>query len=130
MVGGPQAFVTGGLVTVAEVAAAMRVSNMTVYRLIKSGELPALRVGKNYRLRVENGLIIEARLAAGGVAPLPWRLNRSEAALIGRPPEAQAIAAAGDLAIEDARPLAYNGFKIELLRNAVMRVLQTIGGRP
>jgi excisionase family DNA binding protein len=50
-VAGPQTFVTGGLVTVAEVAAAMRVSNMTVYRLIKSGELPALRVGKNYRLR-------------------------------------------------------------------------------
>ncbi len=39
------------LLTVAEVAAAMRVSNMTVYRLIKSGELPALRVGKNYRIR-------------------------------------------------------------------------------
>ena len=48
----PQAFVTGGgLLTVAEVAAAMRVSNMTVYRLIKNGELPAVRVGKNYRLR-------------------------------------------------------------------------------
>lgn len=39
------------LLTVAEVAGIMRVSNMTVYRLIKSGELPALRVGKNYRLR-------------------------------------------------------------------------------
>ena len=37
--------------TVAEVAAHMRVSNMTVYRLIKSGELPAIRVGKNYRIR-------------------------------------------------------------------------------
>jgi len=36
---------------VAEVANAMRVSNMTVYRLIKNGELPAVRVGKNYRLR-------------------------------------------------------------------------------
>lgn len=50
-VGDPQAFVTGGLLTVAEVAGAMRVSSMTVYRLIKSGELPAVRVGKNYRLR-------------------------------------------------------------------------------
>jgi excisionase family DNA binding protein len=29
----------------------MRVSNMTVYRLIKSGQLPAIRVGKNYRIR-------------------------------------------------------------------------------
>ncbi|HEY7659638.1 MAG TPA: helix-turn-helix domain-containing protein [Actinomycetota bacterium] len=39
------------LLTVAEVAGTMRVSNMTVYRLIKAGELPALRVGKNYRVR-------------------------------------------------------------------------------
>jgi excisionase family DNA binding protein len=46
-----QPFVPGGLLTVTEVANAMRVSNMTVYRLIKSGELPAVRVGKNYRLR-------------------------------------------------------------------------------
>jgi excisionase family DNA binding protein len=39
------------LLTVAEVAATMRVSNMTVYRLIKGGEIAALRVGKNYRIR-------------------------------------------------------------------------------
>ena len=37
--------------TVAEVASMMRVSNMTVYRLIKGGELGAVRVGKSYRLR-------------------------------------------------------------------------------
>jgi excisionase family DNA binding protein len=51
MTGEPQAFATGGLLTVAEVSSVMRVSNMTVYRLIKSGELPAVRVGKNYRIR-------------------------------------------------------------------------------
>jgi excisionase family DNA binding protein len=44
-------FVTGALLTVSEVAAGMRVSNMTVYRLIKGGELPAMRVGKGYRIR-------------------------------------------------------------------------------
>jgi excisionase family DNA binding protein len=37
--------------TVAEVAEHMRVSNMTVYRLIKAEQLPAIRVGKNYRIR-------------------------------------------------------------------------------
>jgi excisionase family DNA binding protein len=37
--------------TVAEVADHMRVSNMTVYRLIKANQLPAIRVGKNYRIR-------------------------------------------------------------------------------
>ena len=45
------ALAPGGLQTVAEVAARMRVSNMTVYRLIKNGELPAVRIGKNYRIR-------------------------------------------------------------------------------
>ncbi len=39
------------LLTVGEVADQLRVSNMTVYRLIKSGELAAIRVGKNYRIR-------------------------------------------------------------------------------
>ena len=39
------------LLTVSEVASAMRVSNMTVYRLIKAGNLGAIRVGKNYRIR-------------------------------------------------------------------------------
>lgn len=39
------------LLTVAEVADILRVSNMTIYRLIRSGTLPALRIGKNYRVR-------------------------------------------------------------------------------
>ncbi|GAA2521790.1 helix-turn-helix domain-containing protein [Rarobacter incanus] len=36
--------------TVAEVAERMRVSKMTVYRLVHSGELPAVRVGKSFRV--------------------------------------------------------------------------------
>jgi excisionase family DNA binding protein len=37
-------------VTVAEVASIMRVSKMTVYRLVHSGELPAVRVGRSFRV--------------------------------------------------------------------------------
>ena len=40
--------------TVAEVAALMRVSTMTVYRLIKAGELASVRVGKSYRIKEED----------------------------------------------------------------------------
>jgi len=36
--------------TVAEVAALMRVSKMTVYRLVHSGELTAVRVGRSFRV--------------------------------------------------------------------------------
>lgn len=39
------------LLTVQEVADAMRVSRMTVYRLIKAGEMPAIRVGRHFRIR-------------------------------------------------------------------------------
>ena len=53
------------LLTVTEVAEVLRVSNMTVYRLIKYGDLPALRVGKNYRIRSAE---LDAYLAAGVVA--------------------------------------------------------------
>ena len=47
--------------TVHEVADLLRVSTMTVYRLIKAGELRAVRVGKTYRLREDD---VDAYLAA------------------------------------------------------------------
>jgi excisionase family DNA binding protein len=40
--------------TVAEVATLMRISTMTVYRLIKSGDIAAVRVGKSYRIREDD----------------------------------------------------------------------------
>lgn len=42
------------LLTVAEVANVMRVSRMTVYRLIRRGQLKAIRVGRNYRVREDD----------------------------------------------------------------------------
>jgi excisionase family DNA binding protein len=39
--------------TVAEVAALMRVSKMTVYRLLHNGELPAVRVGRSFRVHAK-----------------------------------------------------------------------------
>jgi excisionase family DNA binding protein len=39
------------LLTVREVASTMRVSNMTVYRLIRAGDLRAIQIGKSYRIR-------------------------------------------------------------------------------
>jgi len=36
--------------TVAEVAEMMRVSNMTVYRMVHSGDLPAIRFGRSFRI--------------------------------------------------------------------------------
>jgi excisionase family DNA binding protein len=56
-----ESFAKARFLTVQEVAELMRVSTMTVYRLIKSGELPAVRVGRSFRVRDED---VDAYLAA------------------------------------------------------------------
>jgi excisionase family DNA binding protein len=51
------------LLTVREVADTMRVSTMTVYRLIRDGDMPAIRVGKHFRLRTEDvDAFLDARM--------------------------------------------------------------------
>ena len=47
---GPGGLTDGRLMTVAEVAEVMRVSRMTVYRLVHGGELSAVRVGRSFRV--------------------------------------------------------------------------------
>jgi excisionase family DNA binding protein len=47
-------FTEARLLTVNEVADLLRVSRMTVYRLIHEGEVPALRVGRSFRLREDD----------------------------------------------------------------------------
>lgn len=57
------------LLTVREVATAMRVSTMTVYRLIRDGQLPAIRVGKHFRIRATDvDAFLAARVVNGGGA--------------------------------------------------------------
>jgi xanthine dehydrogenase YagS FAD-binding subunit len=121
----------GELISGVHVPNATRFSRRSTYLKVRdraSFEFAIVSVAA--ALQIENGRIVEARLAAGGVAPLPWRLDRAEAALVGRALDTQIITAAGDLVVEHARPLADNGFKILLLRNAVIRALQTLGSQP
>ena len=75
-------------------------------------------------LRLEDGVVAEARLALGGVAHRPWRDPAAEALLHGRPPEPAAFTAAADALLRDARGRGHNDFKIELARRAVVRALQ------
>jgi xanthine dehydrogenase YagS FAD-binding subunit len=78
-------------------------------------------------LEVEEGVVRAARLAAGGVGTMPWRLRRCEDALIGQRAGRAAWQAAADLATEGARPLSGNHFKVELLRRTVVRALEMTG---
>jgi xanthine dehydrogenase YagS FAD-binding subunit len=78
-------------------------------------------------LHIEGGEIRQARLAAGGVGTRPWRLRASEEALIGKRPDRQAFEAAARLALDGARPLSGNHYKMELLPRTVVRALEMVG---
>ena len=74
-------------------------------------------------LRLEGGVIAEARLALGGVALKPWRARLAEAALAGVAPDAASFRRAAEAALAAARPSGDNGFKIELARRILVRAL-------
>ena len=78
-------------------------------------------------LTVEGGTIREARLAAGGVGTRPWRLRACEEALVGRAPERAVFAAAAEHAVQDARPLHHNHYKLDLLPRTIVRALELAG---
>ncbi|GHE79052.1 carbon-monoxide dehydrogenase medium subunit [Amycolatopsis deserti] len=72
---------------------------------------------------VRDGVVADARVAAGGVATVPWRLTAVEAALRGKPATEESFTAAAALAVEGAKPLADNAFKLSLLPRTIVRAL-------
>ncbi|MBX9797541.1 xanthine dehydrogenase family protein subunit M [Sphingomonas sp.] len=71
----------------------------------------------------EGGTITAARLAFGGLAPVPWRSPAVEAALIGQPATPASFAAAADALLADARPQGHNDFKVPLARRVLIAAL-------
>jgi xanthine dehydrogenase YagS FAD-binding subunit len=83
------------------------------------------------RLEISEGVIRFARVAVGGVAPVPLRRERLEAALVGRPAGIEALDAATALAAEGAAPLPMTGYKVAMLAGVVRQALElTLSKRP
>ena len=114
----------GELIVAVEVPAAARRSCYLKMRDRASFEFAVVSVA--VALEVEDGVIRSARLAAGGVGTVPWRLLASEQALAGNRAEPPAFEAAAAHAADGAEPLSQNAFKIELLRRTVRRALEEI----
>lgn len=58
----------------------------------------------------------DIKIVCGGVAPVPWRLKKAEAALKGAGPSERAVRAAVSAAADEAAPLAENGYKVDVLK--------------
>jgi xanthine dehydrogenase YagS FAD-binding subunit len=79
-------------------------------------------------LRIRGGVIRDAKVAAGEVGTVPWKLPEVERHLIGRRPSDALWTAAAEPATRGARPLTHNRFKVALLRRTVERRLRIVGG--
>ncbi len=72
---------------------------------------------------VADDLVRDVRIAFGGVAHVPWRATKAEAALRGAPATEETFRRAADAELVDARPLRDNAFKVPLARNVLVRTL-------
>lgn len=74
-------------------------------------------------LELSGNQISTARIALGGVAHKPWRASEAEAFLQGQTANQSTFEQAADIALQDAQPLTYNAFKVDLSRRAIRRAL-------
>jgi len=75
---------------------------------------------------VSGGGLGEAAIVLGGVAPIPWRLGKTEAALKGKKLSETVIKEALRADLQEARPLEENGYKLQLVEAAVTRALMSL----
>jgi xanthine dehydrogenase YagS FAD-binding subunit len=82
-------------------------------------------------LRVDGGVVSDARVALGGVAHKPWRSAKAEAVLVGQAPTVDSFVRAAAVLLEGATGQGGNDFKIDLARDAIVRALeQAAAGTP
>src|ERR687895_44383 len=74
-------------------------------------------------LELDGSTIRQGRVVLGSVAHKPWRSREAEAALSGQPASEESFRTAAETALKDAKPLAHNGYKVELGKRAVVRAL-------
>ncbi|MGH1341501.1 MAG: FAD binding domain-containing protein [Nannocystales bacterium] len=81
------------------------------------------------RLVVDGGVIKEAAIALGGVAPVPVRASVAEAKLVGKAPDAAAFQTAAEAATVGSAPLPMTGYKLELIVGSVLEALERAAKR-
>ena len=77
-------------------------------------------------VKLEAGIVKEARIVLGAVAPIPWGSTRAEQALVGKKLDEASATAAARAAIVGAAPLSDNGYKVALVQTLVRWTLQSL----
>ncbi|MAF65726.1 MAG: molybdopterin dehydrogenase [Planctomycetes bacterium] len=77
-------------------------------------------------LGVTGGRIHHARICLGGVAPVPWRCERTERLLVGQVPGEALFQRAALDALEEAEPLEHNAYKVPLAQGLLRKALRSL----
>ena len=80
-------------------------------------------------LEIDKQICRSARVVLGGVAPIPWRLPQVEQLLAGQRITEALAAKAAETALEGAKPLAKNAYKVPLTKGVVRRTLLEVAAR-
>lgn len=75
------------------------------------------------QLTFDDGIVNNARIVLGGVAPTPWRTQNAERVLHGKKIDEKIAEQAADIALANSRPLKDNAYKVELAKALVERAL-------
>jgi xanthine dehydrogenase YagS FAD-binding subunit len=118
----------GDLITAVEIPPLAYAGN-SAYRKVRDRTSYAFAVvSVAAALDVAGGVVRDARLALGAVAPVPWRARAAERVLAGRPATAEWFGRAADAELAMASPLPDNTFKLTLVRNVVVQMLGELAG--
>jgi xanthine dehydrogenase YagS FAD-binding subunit len=119
----------GELIVAVEVPAAP-VARRSLYLKVRDRESYEFALASvAVAMRIEGGLIAEARVALGGVATKPWRARRAERILAGAEATSETFARAAHEELAPAQPRGLNGFKIELAERTIVRGLELLLSR-
>jgi xanthine dehydrogenase YagS FAD-binding subunit len=114
----------GELITAIELPKSA-VSSNAAYRKVRDRSSYAFAlVSVAATMKVDDGKVSDVRIALGGVAHKPWRASKAEAAIIGRPANAETYRQAAEDELADAKPLRDNAFKVELAKRTMCAVLE------
>jgi xanthine dehydrogenase YagS FAD-binding subunit len=118
---------TNEILTEIVVPAAKGVKNST-YEVRHKEALDWPLVAASVALQMKGTSITKARIILGHVGPTPMVASAAEAALAGKTLSADLATEAGKLAVEGAKPMSGNAYKLQLVRTAVKRALLQAGG--
>ena len=107
-----------------------RLGKASTYLKIRDRESYAFAIASAaVALDMDGDVVRDARIAVGGLATRPWRIEAAEQSLVGKPFTAAAAAQAGRLALEGAVTRPQNAFRVELGANTVAEALEIARGR-